>query len=108
MFAVMSHKGNQYKVEPNKEYQIDLISSDIKEKKINFSEVLLINDDKKVHVGNPTIAGASVEAEIVKNISDEKVEVFKFHSKKRYKRTYGHRQPYSIIKVLSIKVKNEK
>lgn len=103
MFAVMSHKGNQYKVLPNKEYQIDLLELNPDEKKINFSEVLLINDGKKTTVGNPFIEGASVEAEFVKNISDEKVEVFKFHSKKRYKKTLGHRQKYSIVKILNIK-----
>lgn len=108
MFAVVSHKGNQYKVEPNKEYKIDLIELEPEEKKINFSDVLLINDGKKDFIGTPTLEGASVEAEFVKNISDDKVEVFKFHSKKRYKRTHGHRQSYSIIKVLSIKLKNEK
>jgi len=103
MFAVISHKGNQYKVLPNKEYQIDLLELNPDEKKINFSEVLLINDGKKVVIGNPFIEGASVEAEFVKNISDDKVEVFKFHSKKRYKRTHGHRQKYSIVKILNIK-----
>lgn len=107
MFAVVSHKGNQYKVEPNKEYRIDLID-EAGQKKVDFSEVLLISDKDKIVVGNPVVAGASVEAEFVKNISDDKVEVFKFHAKKRYKKTYGHRQQYSIIKVLNIKQKNEK
>lgn len=108
MFAVVSYKGNQYKIEPNKEYQVDLLELNPDEKKVTFSEVLLVNDGKKDYIGNPNVHGASVEAEFVKNIRDDKVEVFKFHSKKRYKRTHGHRQSYSIIKVLSIKLKNEK
>lgn len=103
MFAVISHKGNQYKVEPNKEYMIDLMELG-DQKKIQFSEVLLINDGDKNVIGDPIIKGAIVEADLVKNISDDKALVFKFKAKKRYKRTHGHRQPYTIIKVTNISI----
>lgn len=109
MFAVISHKGNQYKVALNKEYKIDLTDElNEDQKKIVFSDVLLINDGKKNVVGTPVIKDAKVEADFVKNISDEKALVFKFKAKKRYKRTQGHRQSYSVIKVTNISLKNEK
>jgi large subunit ribosomal protein L21 len=108
MFAVISYKGNQYKVEPNKECRIDLVEDAEEKKKITFSEVLLVSDEKQNHVGTPFINGASVEAEFAKDVRGDKVEVFKFHSKKRYKKTLGHTQSYSIIKVINIKLKNEK
>lgn len=111
MFAVISHKGNQYKVEPNKQYEVDLIDQEISTGKKNtftFSDVLLYSDNDKVEIGNPSISGATVEAELVENVRDDKVTVFKFKSKKRYKRTRGHRQDYTVIKITKINLKNEK
>lgn len=104
MFAIVSLNGNQYKFIPGKEYKIDLKDPEqYKDQKLNFDQVLLISDDK-IKVGTPAIKDAIVEAEIIQpNFKDEKVTVFKFHAKKRYKRTKGHRQEYSIVKILSIK-----
>jgi large subunit ribosomal protein L21 len=108
MFAIVSHKGNQYKLENNKEFKILLSEEEIAKKKITFPEVLLLCDDKKVSVGQPTVAGASVEADITGIDRTDKVEVFKFHSKKRYKRTLGQRVTLAKAKVLKINQKNEK
>lgn len=102
MFAVISYKGNQYKVEPDREYKVDLIDLAGDQKEINFSDVLLFNDGKETVVGQPTISGASVVAEIVGNIRDDKVRVFKFKAKKRYKREHNHRQNYTVVKVVKI------
>ncbi|MCL5410344.1 MAG: 50S ribosomal protein L21 [Patescibacteria group bacterium] len=109
MFAVVSYKGNQYKLALNKEHKIDLVDDlGDNKKKITFSEVLAANDGNKNIIGTPVIKDAFVEADFVKNISDEKALVFKFKAKKRYKRTQGHRQPYTLIKVTNISLKNEK
>jgi large subunit ribosomal protein L21 len=102
VFAIISHKGNQYKFEPDKSYKIDLVSHEETEKKITFSDVLLISDEKKNTVGNPVIKDASVEAEIVGDVVDKKVSIFKFHSKKRYQRNRGHREEYTLVKILKI------
>lgn len=101
MFAIISYKGNQYKVYPNTDCRIDLIA-DEKDSKISFSDVMLISDDSKTTVGEPYIKGATVEAEIQSNIAGKKVGVFKFHSKKRYTRNLGHRQKYTIVKIIKI------
>lgn len=109
MFAIINYKGNQYMVSPDKEYNIDLISEeDAKDKKIEFSEILLISNDSKVTVGQPNIANASVEAEILSEVRERKTTVFKFHSKKRYQRTLGSRDKKTRIKILSINVKTKK
>lgn len=102
MYAVVSIKGNQFKFAENQEYKIDLVSDAPEDKKIEFTDVLMISDDKKVTFGNPTIKGASVTATILNDLQGEKVGVFKFHSKKRYTRNKGHRQDYTLIKVLKI------
>lgn len=101
MFAIISHKSKQYKVEVGKSYKLDLVE-EVKEKKIKFDEVLLIADEKSVKVGEPTIKGASVEAEILGDVKADKVNILKFHAKKHYKRVNGHRQNYTEIMISSI------
>lgn len=101
MFAIVSYKGKQYRVQEGKEYKIDLIDQD-DEKNIIFSEVLLIDNDKDVKVGNPYITGATVSGEIIKDIKDDKVSGIKFHAKKHYKRNLGHRQQYTIVAIKKI------
>lgn len=109
MFAIINYKGNQYMVSSGREYDIDLIpGEDIKSKKVEFSEVLLVSDDSKVIVGQPSITGATVQAEILSEIKEPKTTVLKFHSKKRYQRTLGHRAKKTRIKILSINVKTKK
>jgi len=103
MFAVIKHNNNQYKVEEDKEYNISDASAKEESGKIVFDKVLLVDDGKDVIVGEPEINGAKVEAEIVGSVRGKKVEIFKFKSKKRYKRTAGHRQDYLRVKILSIK-----
>lgn len=102
MFAVISYNGKQYKVERGKSCNFDLIDSE--KKAITFNEVLLAGDTDKVSVGTPNIEGAVVTGEIIENIKDDKVLVFKFHAKKHYKRTQGHRQQYSVVKISDIKL----
>lgn len=106
MFAIVSHKGNQYQVEPDGEYRIDLL--DPADKKISFSDVMLVNDDKKDMIGMPFVEGASVDAEVLDIVRGKKVETLKFEAKKRYKRNLGHKQSYSLIKILKINLPNEK
>lgn len=103
MFALVAFKNKQYKMEIGKEYKIDLTDHEDKEN-ITFSEILLVEGEKGVQVGNPHLAGASVEAEIIKDMKDDKVSGIKFHAKKRYKRNLGHRQQYTVIKVKEIKL----
>jgi large subunit ribosomal protein L21 len=103
MFAIVSYKGKQYRVEEGKEYKIDLIDQE-DDKEIVFSNILLVDDGKDVKVGNPYIAGATVSGEIVKDIKDDKVSGIKFHAKKHYKRNLGHRQQYTIVAIKKIKL----
>ncbi len=101
MFAVVSLNGNQYKVMPEKEYDIALMA-ETDDKKIIFSEVMLVSDEKKVTVGTPFIKDAKVEAEILGETTGKKVVGTKFKAKKRYKRNLGHKQHYTRVKILSI------
>ena len=109
MFAVINIKGNQLIVTPEKEYNIDLVESEIsKKKEIEFSDVLLVSDGEKVLVGQPTLLGATVKAEIVSEVLEPKTHVLKFQSKKRYQRTASQRTKKTRIKILQINVKDKK
>jgi len=99
MFAVVDLDGVQLKVEENKEYKINLPEES--EGKVVFDKVLLISGDKTL-IGEPSIKGASVTAEITGKKQGSKTRVFKFHSKKRYQRTKGQRQLISSVKILKI------
>ena len=103
MFAIISHKGKQYKVEKDKSYNFDLIEEE-PGKEVVFDKVILFTDDKNVTVGTPAIKAAAVTGEIIEHIKDDKVIAFKFKAKKHYKRTQGHRQQYSVVRIKDIKI----
>ena len=103
MFAIISVNNNQIKVEPDKEYKLDLLEQ--KEGAISFDQVLLVSDDKNsVTVGQPTIPNAKVEAEILGAMKEDKINVLKFHSKARYQRAFGSRAQKTLVKIKSIKI----
>lgn len=108
MFAVILHKGKQYKVNEGQSIRIDRVLGAKKDGGIKFQEVILVTDEDKVELGTPTIKNAVVEGTIIDNIRDKKVAVVKFHAKKRYKRNLGHKQSYTLVKITKIKLKNEK
>lgn len=71
-------------------------------KEINFSEVLLLEKNKKLEVGSPSVKGAKVGAKILRHAKAEKLIIFKYKPKKRYKRKVGHRQMFTEIEITSI------
>lgn len=70
--------------------------------KIVFNEVLLTLDGKKIEIGTPYVKGAKVEAKVLKQGRAKKVIVFKYHSKTRYRKKKGHRQPFTEVEVTKI------
>ena len=72
--------------------------------KVTFDEVLLSADGDKIKTGQPTVKGAKVSAEIVRHGRGEKVVVFKFKKRKKYRRKTGHRQDFTEIKVTGLKL----
>lgn len=100
--AVIKTGGKQYKVEPGKKIKIE--KTDVKKGgKIDFSDVLLVADDKEVNVGNPLVKGASVIGKFLKNVRGEKKITFKYGSKTRRRVKRGHRQDYMEVEIESIK-----
>jgi large subunit ribosomal protein L21 len=101
MFAVVEIAGKQFKVTPKDRVEVPSLH----EKpgtKIRLDRVLLVSDDKKVVVGHPLVAGATVEATVVDHGKDPKVIVFKKKRRKRYRVKRGHRQGYTQIEINSV------
>ena len=72
-------------------------------KPVTFDRVLLVNNDGKVSVGAPTVAGASVSADVVEHIRGEKKLTFKMRRRKGYHKSIGHRQELTVVKITEIK-----
>ena len=95
MFAIFKTGGKQYKVQKGEVLSVEKLDAD---KEVVFEEVLMAGDK----VGNPLIAGAKVKAEVVDQIRDDKVIVFKKKRRHNYRRTQGHRQYLTVIKITDI------
>jgi len=98
--AVIKTGGKQYLVEAGTVLDIEKVAD--KDGKIIFDEVLLIDDGKSTKIGTPLVDGAKVEAEIVEQFKDKKIRVFKMKRRKGYRRTQGHRQQKTKVKITKI------
>jgi large subunit ribosomal protein L21 len=102
MLAVIKTGGKQYIVKENQELKVEKLEFDEKKKTVEFAEVLLTADDKKITIGQPLVEKAKVIAEVLGEVKAAKVRVVKHHPKKHYRRTAGHRQQYLKVKITKI------
>lgn len=100
-FAIIKSGGKQYRVSEKDRLNIEKIDGKA-DKKIIINQVLLIAEGDKIKIGKPLIKGAKVEVRLIDQLKGDKIKVFKFKPKKRYKRTKGHRQSYTAIEILKI------
>ncbi|MFA6860446.1 MAG: 50S ribosomal protein L21 [Clostridia bacterium] len=101
MFAIVQCGGKQYKVTEGMFIDVEKLEKNIGDK-LNL-DVLLVSDDKKTVAGNPFVENAKVEAEVLAHGKGEKIVIFKYKPKKHVRRKQGHRQPFTRVKILSIK-----
>ena len=101
MLAIIKTGGKQYLVKPGDKLKVEKLEE--KEgTEISFSDVLLVEKNKKVEVGMPLVK-AEVQAKVLSHGKGDKVIVFKYKAKKRESRKIGHRQPYTEIEITGIK-----
>lgn len=101
MFAIVETGGKQYRVALNDKLIVEKIDGEVGSK-VSLDKVLLVNNDGNLNLGSPFIAGAKVEAEILKFFKNDKVIVFKKRRRQNSRRKRGHRQHQTLLKILSI------
>ncbi len=101
MYVVLEAGGMQFIARENETLVIPKIKNEVGEKVI-FDKILLYKNDEEILVGKPYLDNVKVEAEVVAHKKLPKVVVFKFKRRKNYKRTKGHRQPVTEIKITGI------
>ena len=101
MYAVIKTGGKQYRVKEGDLLEIDKLGAE-KGRKVIFDRVLLIEDEGRVLVGTPVVENAVVRAEVVENFKGEKVLIFKKKRRKQYRRTKGHRQELTKVRIEKI------
>ena len=107
-FAVIKTGGKQYKVQAGEIIKIEKLEDSKPETKLEFNEVLAYGDDKNLELGEPTISGAKVEADLIKNGKNRTVLIFKKRRRKNSRRKNGHRQQFSLIRINKIFAKDGK
>ena len=101
MYAVIRSGGKQYRVVPGQTIRLEKLTGD-PGSKVQLGEVLLVENDGKFQSGSPLLANAKVEATVLEHDRAKKIIVFKKKRKKQYRRTRGHRQDFTSVRIESI------
>ena len=107
-YAVIKTGGKQYKVKSGEILKIEKLPDSKPDSKIEFNEVLAYGDDKTIEVGTPIVAGAKVEADLIKNGKDRTILIFKKRRRQNSRRKNGHRQEHTMIRINKIFSKDGK
>ena len=107
MYAVIKTGGKQYRVQPGDTIVVEKIDGEAGAN-VSFGEVLMLGGDKGVTVGAPLIDGAAVAATLIETRKGEKVKIFKKIRRQGYRRTRGHRQLESVLRITGIEGAGEK
>jgi large subunit ribosomal protein L21 len=102
-YAIIEAGGTQLRVEPGRFYDINRVASEESDS-VTFDRVLLIENDGEVHIGQPTVEGATVEATVMEHRRGRKVIVYKMRPKKKTRKKQGHRQELTRLMIESISV----
>jgi len=106
MYAIVEIAGQQFKVQKDQKVFVHRLDAEAGSK-VEFDQVLLIDDNGKINVGAPAIEGAKVTAEVLNHLKGDKVIVFKKKRRKGYKKKNGHRQSFTELSIKGIKIKKE-
>jgi len=101
MYAVLETGSKQYRVSAGDKLQIERLAVEAGQP-VTFDRVLLVSNEGQVTVGAPTVANATVVADVLEHIRGEKKIAFKMKRRKGYHKTIGHRQELTVVKVTAI------
>jgi large subunit ribosomal protein L21 len=100
-YAIIRTGGKQYRVEPGETIRVEKLPGEVGSD-IEFEEVLLRSTDDGLAIGAPLVEDAKVAGRIIEQDKDRKVLVFHKKRRKTYKKMYGHRQPYTAVRIDSV------
>ncbi|MBU1017403.1 50S ribosomal protein L21 [Patescibacteria group bacterium] len=103
MFAIAEIAGKQHKVQKGDILKVEKLKDSKEGDKVKVDKVLLKSDSGKTDIGTPYVSGSAVELTVKAHGKHDKIKVFKKKPKKRYERTYGHRQHYTEIEITAVK-----
>ena len=103
MYAIIQTGGKQYRVAEGETLRVEKLSATPGDK-FSFSPLLFADDGGNVQIGKPNLASVKVEAEVMSQGKGEKIVISKYKRRKSYRRKTGHRQPFTALKIVSIKV----
>ena len=101
MYAVIRSGGKQYRVAPGQTIRLEKVAGDVGSK-VELGDVLLVENEGNIQVGSPIVANAKIQATVLEHDRAKKILVFKKKRKKQYRRTQGHRQDYTAVRIDSI------
>jgi large subunit ribosomal protein L21 len=101
MYAIVEIAGQQFKVEQNDEIFVHRLEGD-PGTKLEFDQVLLVDNNGKISVGKPCVEGTTITGEILDHVRGDKVVIFKKKRRKGYEKESGHRQDFSKIRIETI------
>jgi len=107
-YAVIQTGGKQYKVKSGEILKVEKLPYSKPDTKIEFKEILAYGDKKMIEVGSPTVQGAKVEADLIKNSKNRTILIFKKRRRQNSRRKNGHRQEFSMIRISRIFSKDGK
>ena len=101
-YAILETGSKQYRVSAGDTVQIERLEIEAGQP-VTFDRVLLVNESGKLSVGSPTVSSASIVADVVEHIRGEKKVAYKMKRRKGFRKTIGHRQELTVIKIKEIK-----
>jgi large subunit ribosomal protein L21 len=101
MYAVIRSGGKQYRVVPGQTIRLEKVTGEAGSK-VELGDVLLVENEGNIQVGSPVVANAKIQATVLEHDRAKKILVFKKKRKKQYRRTQGHRQDYTAVRIDSI------
>ena len=107
-YAVIQTGGKQYKVKSGEILKIEKLADSKPDTKVEFKEILAYGDDKTIEIGAPTVEGAKVEADLIKNSKNRTILIFKKRRRQNSRRKNGHRQEHTMIRINKIFSKDGK
>ncbi len=101
MYAIIETGGKQYRVEKGDVIDVELLDAKAGEK-VEFKNVLFVNNAGSTKIGNPNVAKSAVHGELMQEIKGPKEIAFKYKKRKPFRRKVGHRQRYARVKITDI------